>query len=86
MIAILSVYYSLNGFAFVCLLNRYTQQELNYFPLNTALYSPHKMLKSIFTDPTCVGVDDAEDDDGPDEGRDHISISVNVLWYFGIAK
>ena len=55
--------------------DRYTPQELNYFPLNTALYSPHKMLKSIFSDPNAVD-DTEEDDDAPDDANDHISIQV----------
>lgn len=65
---------------FVVFADRYTPQELKYFPLNTALYSPHKMLKSIFSDPNSNAVDDTEeDDDGPDEANDHISIQVCLL-------
>jgi len=29
----------------------YSLNELNYLPVNTALYSPHKLLKSVYTDP-----------------------------------
>jgi hypothetical protein len=41
---------------------RYSSQELNYFPVNTTLYSPHKLLRSVYTDPSDAQPVDTDDE------------------------
>jgi hypothetical protein len=57
--------------------NRYTPAELKYFPINTALYSPHKSLRTVYAEPTDVPATGQDDSD--DEGHEVTAHAVSNL-------
>jgi len=59
-------------------LYRYTPQELKYFPVKTALYSPHKVLKTIYVDPNVVVDKENADEDGDKEDGSSSSVCSHL--------
>ncbi|ESN96294.1 hypothetical protein HELRODRAFT_67786, partial [Helobdella robusta] len=56
---------------------RYTPTELNYFPLNTALYAPPKMMQSIYVDPNQPEKEASDEDVEQEEAVDDLTSSNN---------
>ncbi|ESO02967.1 hypothetical protein HELRODRAFT_184296, partial [Helobdella robusta] len=55
---------------------RYTPTELNYFPLNTALYAPPKMMQSIYVDPNQPEKEASDEDVEQEEAVDDLLTTI----------